>query len=352
MKNQINKLWTLILLGPLAIFCILCLSGCRSEPTVVDPNKPQTQAPAGRTQTIELMPETSDEQSRRHVFDEFDRELETHISYRNKETFSSYFRDDGTLKEEIVTREDGKVKSRKAYAADGTTVTEGKETRADGTVLWTMEHQKDGSTKKVTYWYDGKLVFSVEVTQKDGAYSVTYFRKSGSISGKRSGKSFDKLDSEEYFDRSGMITKRIEWSKSGEKTVSLFDGSGKLKSRGILLEEKNNWGSSWELQRIDEYDATGRLTRTAIIKNGYSVSETHTFNSDGSKIIRQVDYSGYVWREETFDADGKSIDVKEYNYNRPWESVDRYGFTETYSSDPVRNWRNQENYPYYRNSDD
>lgn len=346
MNNQTKRLSTL---SAVFLICSLfCIAGCRTPETgtVTAPT------PAARTQKVEVMPEDSPEQSRRHVYDENGRELELHISYRNNETASTYFREDGTKSEETVIKDNGKLKSRVVYALNGKTIVEGKETRDDDTTLWTMESLPDGSIKKTTFWYDGSRKFSEELSSKN-SYSLTYFRKSGSVWRKKSGSSATDLKLEEHFDKNGTITARIDWLSDKEKVVTIFNTDGSKDTSGTYQLQQNQWGSSWQLTTIDDFTAN-KLTRKIIMgENGYGAKEVQIFHDDGSKVIRQLNtnYPYNVLQEETFDQDGNSTGVTKFGANGSTsEYIDRSPFWRVESNDPYQIWDRQEKYPYYRNS--
>ncbi|MBY0358523.1 MAG: hypothetical protein K2W82_11025 [Candidatus Obscuribacterales bacterium] len=347
MNNQTKRLSTLS--AAFLICSLLFISGCRSP----EADKTPAPSPPVRTQKVEVMPEDSPEQSRRHVYDEIGRELELHISYRNKEQASTYFREDGTKSEVTVTKDNGKLKSRIVYGEDGQTVVEGKETRDDDTTLWTMESLPDGSVKKTTFWYDGNRKFSEEISSKN-SYSLTYFRKGGSVWRKKSGTSAKNLKQEEHFDKNGKVTARVDWLSDKQKIVTIFNTDGSKDTSATYVLQQNQWGDSWQLTTIDDFTA-GKLTRKIIIgENGYGPKEIQVFNDDGSKVVRQLrtDYPYNTLQEETFDKDGNSTGVTKFGPNGggSGEYIDRSPFWRVESNDPYQIWDRQEKYPYYRNS--
>lgn len=329
---------------------VFCLSGCQK------PAATPTNSQGARTQTIDLMPEGSKEISRRHVFNEYGQEVETHINYRNKEVESTYFRDDGTRKEEVATFENGSVKSRKVYDDNGQTVLEGKEVRADATVKWIIEHQADGSAKTTTYWYDGAKIFSVEISKANGSYAATYYRKNGSISGTKSGKSRDNITTEEFFDRSQKLVSHVDWLSKSRKAVTIFNRDGTpLAKATMAIKSSGDW-PWWSVRWFEEYDSQGKVRRKYIMDDqGYSVVEIQDFNDDGSKSVRTPDEDGRVKQEETFDSSGKSIKVEKYKRQEgPWMNTNLpyyWQYNNDYLPDLQRNWQNQEDYPYYRDYD-
>ena len=349
-----RKWWWLLILPAVAV-ALFALSGCNSDEPSTKPKPPATSNPQPyRREKIEPMAEGTGELARRHVYDELDREIETHVSFRNGERASYYFRDDGKVKEYVLRAKNGDIRTRKVYAADGKTVIEGKESRSDGTAKWILELLPDGSSKTTTYWYDGKRTFSVEIKKPDGSFQTTYFRKGGSLWMKKSG-SNGKVTAEDYFDRSGTQTLRIENPSPDTSIVTVYSG-GKAVARQTWKVEPTSWGSaSQTLQTVEELDANGKVSRKLKMSySGWSVDQTETFNADGSRVVRDLQWDGTVKKEETFDSAGKSTKVKEYKDgdDKVTEPVDRSLMQRSYPDNPEQSWQMQEYYPYYRDRDE
>lgn len=353
MKTPRRWWWLLVL--PVVAFALLTLSGCSNDDSSTEQKPPQ----AGPTQPyrrekVEPMAENTGELARRHIYDELDREIETHISFRNGERASYYFRDNGTAREYVLVAKNGDVKTRKVYGADGKTVVEGKESRSDGTCKWILELQKDGSSKTTTYWYDGKRPFSVEVRRPDGTFEISYFRKSGSLWMKKTGTG-DKVAAEDHFDRTGAQTVRIQNPSPDVSIVTVYSG-GKAVARQTYKVEPTSWGSaSHTLQTVEELDPAGKVTRKLKMNySGWSVEQTETFNPDGTRTVRELRWDGTVKKEETFDGSGKSTKVKEYKDEdeKVTETIDRSLMQRNYPDNPENSWQLQESYPYYRDRDE
>lgn len=342
------------LLPAAAAASLLFLSGCNNDDTSTEPkNQPKPSVQSNRREKLEPMDENSGEFSRRHVFDELDREVETQINYRNGESATYYFREDGKTREYVRRAKNGTVKQRKVYDKDGTTVLEGQESRSDGTTLWVMEKQADGSTKTTTYWFDGKRVFSVEIRKPGGSFETSFYHKNGQLWSKQYGTG-TKVAVEEHFDRNGVQTLRIESPNPTTSVVIVYD-KGKPQARQTWKIETNSWsGTMHTLQQVEELDANGKVTRKLTMDSGgWSVKETETFNADGTRVVRTLRYDGTIGKEETFDKAGKSTAVKEYKDDeRITETVDRQLLRRSYPDDPKNSWNMQEYYPYYRYQDE
>lgn len=315
------------------------------------------------------MPESSDELSRRHVYDQSGLELETHILYRNQLTVSRYYRaEDGSLKEETVTSGFSKRKSRIAYSAGGKIAIDGEETRADGTLIWTLRSQADGSVKKTTFWYDGTRVFSEKTIAKNGRFNITYFRKSGAIFGTASGKMPDIILAQDFFNstrpaQKNQATTRVEYPNAQEKVATISEANGS-KIRGIFKAKNSIHGTAWIPQVIEEYDVQGKLVRKAYLDEyGNHPQRSETFTADGSKIVRTIEpkWNIYDEYEERFDTNGissgrKSSGIRYYGLTDYQEIGNRKDtflsifFLDT-GNDPELKWYNQEMYPQYRNED-
>ncbi|MBX9688781.1 MAG: hypothetical protein K2X27_18885 [Candidatus Obscuribacterales bacterium] len=337
---------------------IFLLSGCREDNkdksqsvpnNTVNTVESKTKAET-RKESIELLP---DNVLRRHVFNEFNQEIETHTKSGNGETLSIYRRQDGSVQESTVTDKNGKIKQRKVFARDGKTVVAGLETRSDGTLLWNAEQNKDGSIQKSTYWYDGKRLFSTEITRPDGSIEQSFYRKSGKLWQRKSGPDAQHLKTEQY-DRDGKLSYSYRTLSDGIIELCRFDEKGNLTMRVTYRVNSSPYGySDWTAISAEEIGADGKSVTRKITLSGYgSVDKIETYNQDGTVTVRTLKY-GYVDSEEVLDKNGKSISQRQFNYDdRPNESIDRSQFSRPYPDDPARSWQNQESYPYYRNMDD
>lgn len=305
---------------------------------------------AATHEKTELMPESSGEFSRKHVTDDYGREVELHIFLRNGESVVKTFHANGKLKEETQRLKSGAVKLNRQFARDGKTLTSGKEARLDGTTKWELSSEPDGSSKKTTYWYDGKRVFSVEISRKDGSVEQQFFRKDGSLWVKKSGPDAAKLQSE-FFDKAGALLGKSQALPDGSTVYSPAVGNTQI--RQYWKEERSYYyygaSVSWNLLRVEELDSQGVLVRTLVMRpGGYSVAEVHRGTADGGKVVRRLRWDNSVESEETFDKDGKSLGSRSSFAERLEEKIDRDMLRRAENSDPVQRWQQQEDSPYYR----
>ena len=341
----------------LAVCCTLLLSGCNNDDDKVKPEatKPAVQEPAQaspqRRETVELLP---DKAFKRHVFNEFNQEIETHMSTTNGSE-SEFRYPDGKLQESIKKDKSGKITQRRLFARDGKTVIGGLESRSDGSTLWSVEQSKDKTVTKTTYWYDGKRPFSVELTRPDGSVEIRYYRKSGSLWQKKFGPDAANLVTEQY-DSNGKLNFQMRKLQDGNTEFLRFHDNGNLKYRYLGKLEKSSYSSyeQWTGVSAEEYDASGkRLLRRIKLESYNSVSGTETFNDDGTRTVRKLRWNNRVESEEVFDKDGNSISKKEYKWDEDVsETIDRSQYERPALDDPATRWRNQEDFSYYRYGDD
>lgn len=348
--------------GLLSISLISCLllllSGCNDDDkSKPDASKAAVQKPAEskpqRRETVELLPDSA---FKRHIFDEFNTEIETHLSSPNGS--ESQFRyPDGKLKESITKDKSGKVTKHRLYARDGKTVVGGVESRSDGSTLWKVEKDNAGKVVKTTYWYDGKKPFSTETTRPDGSVELSYFRKGGSLWQKKSGPASSNLTVTEQFDSSGKLSFRSQKLPDGNTEILRFHENGSVKVRLVYKVEKSNWGGSdqWTPVSGEEFDKSGKLTRKVTLDSYSGIRGTENFNDDGTRTVRTMrsSWSSRIESEEVFDKDGKSLSKKEYKWDEEVsETIERSLYEKPSLDDPPTRWQNQENYPYYRYGDD
>ena len=357
-KNSVGRNWLTV---ALVLALPLLLTGCNDDK---EQNKTpaQTTAPAPakvvRKEKTELMPESSGEFSRKFVTDEYDRQIELHINYRNGDVNSQLFHTSGKLKEETLKTKNGLVKQHRQYARDGKTLVAGKEARSDGTAKWELVTNPDGSTSKTTYWYDGTRVFSVEKVAKDGSLEQSFFRKDGSLWVKKTGKDASNLTAENY-DKSGNLVAKSRTLADGRIEITKIE-NGKAFVRQIWKRESyggygyygGGYGGTsytWTLISLEELAADEQTVLRTIYMNsgGYYLKEVHVGTADGGKVVKSVRYDGLVESEEVFDKDGNSIS-KGAPAEKKEEKADYKLTNRTDVADPQERWKQQEDYPYYR----
>jgi hypothetical protein len=332
------------------------LTGCnRSEPEAANPTPPPavTQKPVER---VELMPDTSDEYLRRHYIDANGFEVETRIEYRNGDKATIKFRSDKTQESYKRVAKNGSVLIEQNYAADGKTIVSGQELRADGTMKWKATQDAAGTVTTVTYWWDGKSVFSEKKQQMpSGAHETTYFRKDGStVWMKKSGPT------------SGVVTKELQYGSDGklqfmrEKSATSIDvvttfyrADGTAEYKQYTTERPSGYGNYTyrTLAYVEELAADGKTVVRKLHMNssGYTVVKVERPNADGTVTVREVSYGGDVTREEKRDASGNVLDSKDYKpSDGVKESWDSRATREPYLDDPVNQWDYAERWPQYR----
>lgn len=331
------------------------LAGCNGDKEEKPaPKAAQTQpAKQTRVEKTELMPENSGEFSRRHVSDEFGRKIETHTRYRNGDDGSKFFHSNGLLKEEVLRDKSGKIKQQRAYARDGKTMISGMESRSDGTEKWTLSQNADGSTTKKTFWFDGKRIFSEELTRADGSVEQKFFRKDGTLWVKKTGANASELVSEHYT-RTGVMEARSRVLSDGSTEVLRYE-NGQLTYRQLWKKEQYGYSygySTWNLITVDEFDGNGKTVRTIVMsKGGYTVVETRTVTADGGYVVKRLRWSGEIEVEETFDSAGQSTGRKTLSEPLTKENIDNTRLRRIENKDAMETWQQQEDYPYMRDQD-
>lgn len=304
------------------------------------------------TETLEPMPEDSEEFLRRHFTNANGIEVETRIEYRNGDKAVTKYRNDGSQLSYNRVAKDGTVVADKAFAADGKTIVSGREMREDKTLKWTAMQDANGVVTMVTYWYNGKTVFAQTVTQPNSSYEATYFRKDGSLWMKRSGKAADVIDREQQFDNAGKLTVTLE--RTAQDVVSVvYRPDGTVLYKQHITERKSSYGNyvNRNVVSVDEFaaDGTTLVRRLVMDSNGYNVTAVERPQADGTTLVRTLNSSGGVVSEERRDANGTVVSQRNVtsadNIKEPyeWRSVRTPSI-----DDPVNSWDMAEKYPYYR----
>lgn len=316
-------------------------------PVVTPSNQPD--------ERVELRPPNSGEAIRRHVIGRNGREIRTEIVYMNGDSAVTKLYPDGNMQEFKRTDKDGKILILRKFARDGKTVIGGEEHREDGTMKVFIEQTTDGLIKTTVYWYDGKKVFSVTRQRANGSYETTFYRKNGTMSGKRVGPKADVVARDEVFDKDGKLTMAKERSAPDKLLITYYGANGRATHRQTFVEEKTSWGTNKRLTEVEEFEWDGRTVKRKIVyeNSRYSPTETHTFTWDGGVTVKKLRYDGTVESEETRDRYGNVTDRKDYSSSdNVREDIDSSRSNEPWQRDPVENWDLQERYPYYRNQDD
>lgn len=298
---------------------------------------------------IELGTPGTDETLRVHVYAINGREVRTDIYYSNGDFGRTILRPDGSMAEYRRENQEGKILLLQKFATDGKTVVHGEKHREDGTLLESIRSAIDGVITTTVYWYDGVKVFSVTRRFNDKTFETTYFRKSGSVSGRKTGPT---PENEEFFDKSHNL--QYSRTRAGNMLrITTYGANGKASFRQTFIEEKSVYGgTNKKMSLLEEFDTDGKtLVRKVKYEGSYNPTEVEVYK-DGGTTIRKLRYDGTVESEEATDAFGSVTRRTFTSDDNERESVE-YGRTwEPYFRDPVQSWGQQEQYEYYRNSDD
>lgn len=331
----------------------LLVSGCNRKDPEPNPTPPKVVVGQPR-EVIEMMPSTSDEAIRRHFFDSNGFEYETHIEYKNKDKAIIKMRPDNTRAEYERRNRTGTVVTHHVFAADGQTIVRGHELRDDGTLRLKVDQDSRGVRTTLTYWYDGKTLFSQRTQKPTGEYDEVFHYKDGKKWSTRSGSTGSSDVKETVYRRDGSVEFKRE--KKGTKiTVTAYRSDGTASYRQHLTENSSQWGGSWSynvLTSVEEFAADGRtvVREFDMSSDGYSVEKVTRHNDDGTSTVRTIDWYGNVEHEDKLDADGNVTSSKDFTpSDNVRETYDRSMVREVQSPDPPSQWSMQERYPSMRN---
>jgi hypothetical protein len=344
-----------LILAASALLAVGMLAGCGQQDSGQknpNPKPPQVVTQPKPTPRVELMPDDSDEYLRRHFTNANGVEVETQIEYRNGDKADVKYRADGSQLSYNRTAKDGSVVADKTFAADGKTIVSGREVREDKTLKWTASQDANGVVTMVTYWWDGKTVFANTVTQPNGSYEATYFRKDGSLWMKRMGAQTGTVDREQSFDNSGKLAFTLEHTPQ-DIVATLYRADGTVLYKQHMTERKSGYGNyvNRTMLFVEEYAADGKTVERKLVmdSSGYSVDSVERPQSDGTTLVRSLNSSGAVVHEARRDANGNIVSQRDITpadgIKEPyeWRSVRTPS-----SDDPVNSWDMAEKYPYYR----
>lgn len=299
-----------------------------------------------------MMPESSPEAVRRHIFDEKGREVTTEITYRNGDKGVLTLRSDGTLASSKLSKANGDVKSEWQYSPDGKWRVSGYEKRSDGSILTETKTDANGNYVTTTYWWN-KAPFSVEVRKSDGSFETTLYWRTGTIAGKRYGSAGGALTAEDIHNWSGQRVLRREPAANGEWDVTTYrpDGTRRTKLRVAVVQA--SWGGTRNVTRyVDEFDSKGQnvVGRVTVGADGWTVTEVSKVQPDGTSRVSVMRSNRYLEREEIRDSAGNVLSSKSFGTNEKMgPEVDRSILSEPYNRDPNYAWKMEEENTYYRN---
>lgn len=355
MKNRLTK--SAVTVMSLALLSTIFLAGCDNNSNPPAKPKPGPTLPQPPKEQVELMPESSGEVLRRHIYNPVGLEVETEIQYRNGTKGVVKYRDNGTQLSYKLTDKDGNVRIDRQYGNDGKSLVGGFELREDNTQKLKVETTPGGVVTTTTWWFDGTRVFSVETRQPNGSWEAVYYAKNGKVWSKRSGTTAGVTDVDELYEMpSGNLeVKRVRKSATVTE-ITRYRSDGTARYMQTVAEKANSWGGvSSQVESVVEFAADGKtVTRKLISKSGspWDLEQTLTYKSDGTVVRKTFRPNGYVDKEEVLDASGNVTSTKTYApSDRVSESFDTSMFYSQYRRDPVSSWQQQEDNPYYRSYD-
>ncbi len=322
---------TLKIAGAACAAALLCfsLTGCgKTETPVVEP-PPQSKV----TIKVEPRPADSPEQTRIHKFDEFDREFETEIAYR-----------DNSKGLEIRNPTTGDVHEfKKWYPGVSTLQQHAKYTR--GELVWEELYHSNGKLQQRRTWHkngdremqqfvtDGTSEVGRVLIRKDGSgewiQRIQDWR-TGAVKGTRqriTWKPNGDLVREEYDYQNGTtLLTRAE--TNGENLVLDIlrpDGTVLYRQYHKAVEQPKAppgqmrirpFGSPWNLQKVEALAADGKTVEKTFFFSGARFAqqpvEVHIPRANGGKIVVETgmdDRTGElkVKGEKVYDKDGKLV---------------------------------------------
>jgi hypothetical protein len=355
MKNRLTK--SAVAVMSLALLSTIFLAGCDNNSNPPAQPKPGPTLPQPPKEQVELMPESSNEVLRRHIYNSIGREVETEIQYRDGTKGVVKYRDNGTQLSYKLTNKDGSVRIDRQYDVDGKSLVGGFEMREDNTQKIKVETLPGGVIKTTTWWFDGARIFSVETRQPNGSWEAVYYAKNGKLWSKRYGTIAGVTDVDELYEMpSGNLdVKRVRKSATVTE-IYRYRSDGTARYMQTVAEKPNSWGGvSSQVESVVEFGADGKtITRKLISRSGsaWDLEQSLTYRSDGTVMRRTYRMNGYVEKEEILDASGNVTSTKTYSIqDRVTDSFDTSMFYSQYRRDPVQNWQQNEDYPYYRQYD-
>jgi hypothetical protein len=334
---------------------LLLLAGC-DNPIESPPTPPPHTTPKAPPPRVELMPESSPEAVRRHIFDTSGREISLEIQYRNGDKETQSLRTDGTLASKKLVNGKGDVKSDWQYSPNGKWVVSGFEKRNDGSLLTEVKADGNGNYVTTVYWWN-KAPFSVEVRKPDGSFETTWYWRTGVVAGKRSGTAGGVLSYEELNNWQGQKVLRREPLANGtDYYVIVTRPDGTMKYRWVAYTMKTSWGSTrTAVKYVEAFDAAGKnvVSRVTMDSNGWSVAEVAIAQSDGTwKVsVMRPGYNAGVDREEIrSNPTAPATSTKTFGAGEK-AAVPYYDTSSTSlpsQKDPTEAWRQEEDSTYYR----
>lgn len=316
---------------------LLVLTGCNSDTdkgksspgsgssSTTTPGQPVTpNKPAGKLSIkVEVMPESSEEATRIHKFNELGVEVETEIKFRDGGTGMESRNPLTRNVTEYVRYFKGgtDVKTRIKYAPDGKNILLEESFYAPAKVERRREKLPDGSLRAIEYYESG-----IEQTQ--------YLLRSDG-----SGHQINQDDNSAG--EPPMLRFKVEWTADGHATVEEYDNEAVLEARSKLFPDgtarmerykngklsvveymrgrfgeeleraRSHFLNAWAIEKAEVFDEeTGEMVRVLIFYNTDlgPVQQATIMQEEGKKAVIELDVEGKWLSHKIFDADGKLIE--------------------------------------------
>lgn len=325
------KLDAKIFLIPLLL---LSLTACNSDqsakqngdtsPKTTQPTQPTAPNKPGKlTIKVEVMPETSEEASRIHKFNELGVEVETEIKFRDggvgTETRSSITRN---VTEYVRYFKGGTdVKTRIKYASDGKTILLEESFYTPGKVERRREKLPDGSLRAVEFYESGVEQYHYLLRPDGSGQQVNHDDPSPG--------------------EQPMLRFKLEWTADGHATVEEYDNSATLEGRSKLFPDgtarmerfnegklsvvqymrgrfgvelqraRSHFLNAWQMTKAEVYDEeTGQIARIIVFHDTdiAPIQQVTIMQEEGKKAIIEVDEDGKWTSHKIYDADGALVE--------------------------------------------
>lgn len=316
-----------------AMLLCFALTGCSDKkaelPPPVDPT-PKV------TIKVEPMPAESPEQTRVHKLDEFGREFETEIAYRdNSKGLEIWNPTTSAL-----------VEFKRWYPGSTTLQRHGKYTA--GKLVWEEQYHSNGKVSQRRLWHkngdreylqfssDGTSELGKVLIRKDGSGEWIQRNqdwRTGKVQGMRQRYTWEAngdLVREEYDYQNGTTLLNRAATKGDNLVVDIFRPDGTVEFRQYHKAPPappSNGGNnnapptgfrvrwSWILEKVEVFAADGKTLVKSFIctaqRFGSQPSEVHVPQANGGKIVVEIGYDDRgelkVKGEKVFDKDGKLV---------------------------------------------
>lgn len=327
------KLDAKILLIPLLLVLVGCDNTDKSNTQQNTGTSPsETNAPGNSTAPnkngkvtvkVEVMPETSEEATRIHKFNELGVEFETEIKFRDggngQETRNPLTRN---VTEYVRYFKGGTdVKTRIKFAADGKNIVLEETFYSPGKIERRKEKLADGSLRAVEFYESGIEQYHYLVRLDGSGQQLNHDDNSNG--------------------EPPMLRFKVEWTADGHATVEEYDNSATLEARSKLFPDgtarmerykdgklavvqymrarvgaelehaRTHFMNAWAMEKAEVFDEeTGNLARILIFHKTDlgTVQQATVFQEEGKKAVIELDVEGKWLSHKIFDDDGKLVE--------------------------------------------